>query len=48
MSKYFNRLPLWLCVLVVLIVGVLSSTVEAAPAARWSAGSQADSLVDGR
>ncbi len=34
MSRYFNRLPLWLCVLVALTVGVLSSTVEAAPAAR--------------
>jgi len=33
MSKYFNRLPLWLCVLVALTVGLLSSTVEAAPAA---------------
>jgi hypothetical protein len=34
MPKYFNRLPLWLCVVFALIVGVLSSTVEAAPAAR--------------
>ena len=34
MPKYFNRLPLWLCVLLVLTVGVLSSTVEAAPAAQ--------------
>jgi len=33
MSTYFNRLPLWLCVLVALTVGLLSSTVEAAPAA---------------
>jgi hypothetical protein len=33
MSKYFNRVPLWLCVLVALSVGVLSSTVQAAPAA---------------
>jgi hypothetical protein len=32
MSKYFNRL--WLCVLLALTVGVLSSTVEAAPAAQ--------------
>ncbi len=34
MPKYFNRLPLWLCVLVALTVGVLSSTVQAAPAAQ--------------
>ena len=33
MPKYFKRLPLWLCVLVALTVGVLSSTVPAAPAA---------------
>lgn len=32
MSKYFNRL--WLCVVFALTVGVLSSTVEAAPAAQ--------------
>jgi Concanavalin A-like lectin/glucanases superfamily len=32
MSKYFNRLPLWLCVLFALSVGVLSA-VAAAPAA---------------
>ena len=34
MPKYFTRLPLWLCVLLALTVGVLSSTVEAAPAAQ--------------
>ena len=34
MTKYFNRLPLWLCVLFALTVGILSSTVEAAPAAQ--------------
>lgn len=34
MPKYFKRLPLWLCVLVALTVGVLSSTVTAAPAAQ--------------
>ena len=32
MSKYFNRL--WLCVVFALTVGVLASTVEAAPAAQ--------------
>ena len=37
MSKYFKRLPLWLCVLVALSVGVLSSTVTAAPAAQPAA-----------
>jgi hypothetical protein len=37
MPKYFNRLPLWLCVLVALTVGVLSSTVTAAPAAQPAA-----------
>jgi hypothetical protein len=34
MSEHFNRLPLWLCVLVALTFGVLSSTVEEAPAAQ--------------
>ena len=34
LPKYFTRLPLWLCVLLALTVGVLSSTVEAAPAAQ--------------
>ena len=34
MPKYFNRLPLWLCVLIALTLGVLSSTVQAAPAAQ--------------
>ena len=38
MPKYFNRLPLWLCVLLVLTVGVLSSTVPAAPAAQPGPG----------
>ena len=33
MPKYFTRLPLWLCVLLALTVGVLSSTGTAAPAA---------------
>jgi hypothetical protein len=37
MPKYFNRLPLLLCVLVALTVGVLSSTVTAAPAAQSAA-----------
>ena len=48
MPKYLTRLPLWLCVLLALTVGVLSSTVEAAPRWRWpQTGSQADSLVAG-
>ena len=34
MPNYFTRLPLWLCALLALTVGVLSSTVEAAPAAQ--------------
>ena len=38
MPKYFRRLPLWLCVLVALTVGVLSSTVESAPAAQPGPG----------
>jgi hypothetical protein len=37
MPKYFTRLPLWLCVLVALTVGFLSSTVESAPAAQPAA-----------
>jgi hypothetical protein len=37
MPKYFNRLPLWLCALVALTVGGLSSTVTAAPAAQPAA-----------
>src|SRR5262245_8896808 len=32
MPKYINRLPLWLCVLLALTVGALSSTVTASPA----------------
>ena len=34
MPTYFNRLPLWFCVVLALTVGVLSSTVDTAPAAR--------------
>jgi hypothetical protein len=37
MPKYFNRLQVWLGVLVALTVGVLSSTVTAAPAAQPAA-----------
>ena len=33
MPKYFNRLPLWIGVLAALTLGVLCSTVQAAPAA---------------
>jgi len=33
MPNYCKRLPLWLCVLLALTVGVLSATVQAAPAA---------------
>jgi hypothetical protein len=33
MSKYFTRLPLWLCVLFALTIGVLSSMATAVPAA---------------
>jgi len=43
MSKYFNRLPLWLCALVALTVGVLSATVTAAPAAERVAATPAPS-----
>ena len=48
MSKYFNRLPLWLCVLVALSVGVLSSSVTAAPAAQPAATGSAVRLIGGR
>lgn len=40
-TKHSKRLPLWLCVLFALTVGVLSSTVTAAPAAERLAATPA-------